>query len=153
MSTGRRWVAWGANGRAEVAVPFLTRAWEERPERSAAPQLMTVVSSRAERWDDVALWAARTIEADPEDLPSRHLLSGSLAAQGRWAEAARAREGLLAIAERAAWQQWYWLTELRGRAGEPEGAMAAADTARRLAPGPDQVRQIDSILAVVLEGR
>ncbi len=142
-----------SNGRPEVAIPFLTRAWEERPGRSAAPQLLTVVASREERWDDVALWAGRTIEADPEDLPSRHLLSGALAAQGRWAEAARAREGLIEIAEWGAWQQWYWLTELRGRAGEPQGAIAAADTARRLAPGPDQVRQIDSILAVVLGGR
>ena len=141
-----------SNGRSEVAVPFLERAWNERPDRSVAPQLMTVVSSRAERWEDVAIWARRTIEADPTDLPSRHLLSGSLAAQGRWAEAAREREALLEIAERGAWQQWYWLTELRGRAGEPEGARAAADSARRLAPGPAQIRQIDSVLTVVLGG-
>ena len=144
--SGRRLISAGL---PEIAIPFLDRAWEERPDRSAAPSLLTVVHSRREDWPETENWARRTIALNPADLASRHLLSVSLAARDRWADAARAREELLAVGERTAWQQWFWLVELRGRAGEIDGARAAADSARLRAPGVDQVRQIDSVLAVV----
>ncbi len=133
-----------------AAVPLLTRAFEARPEKVLPPRLMTVIRAREERWPEAELWAGRTLERDPEDRTALHLLSAAYAGQERWPEAVSARERVIELGEGRAWQQWYWLVELRARAGDAEGARGAADSARVRAPGPDAIRQIDSLFTAVV---
>lgn len=129
----------------EAAVPLLTRAFEAQPRKVLPPRLMTVIRAREERWPEAELWAQRTLERDSEDRTALHLLSAALAGQERWTEAVEARERVIELGEGRAWQQWFWLIELRARAGDSEGAREAADSARIRAPGADAVRQIDSL--------
>jgi len=145
--TGRRLI--GA-GQGTLAKPFLARAWEVKPSDASAPQLLAVASSQLQDWPSVQLWAERAIDADDEDLAAWHLLSVSHAARGEWSDARSARESLLERGSREAWQQWFWLTELRARSGDPIGALAAADSARLRTEVLTVQRQIDS-LVVALE--
>jgi len=133
-----------SEGRAAAALPFLNRAAEARPEEPAAPQLLAVANSQLERWEEVERWAARTSELDPTDATAPHLLSAALTRQERWAEAAEARERMLAL-NPGPWQPWFWLAELRARAGDPEGARAAADSVRVRTEAPEALQQLDSL--------
>ncbi|MDT8367882.1 MAG: tetratricopeptide repeat protein [Longimicrobiales bacterium] len=139
--TGRRLIA---AGRADAARPFLDRAFAADPERAAAPSLLAVVFAQDGDWEGVERWAARAIERDPGDATAHHLRAVALAAQERWSEAVRAREDALAFAP-GAWQQWFWLADVRARAGDREAARAAVDSARARASAPSALHQIDSL--------
>ena len=133
-----------AERRAEAALPFLTRAVDARPDEAAALQLLAVATSQLERWTETEVWARRAAEADPEDATAHHLLSVSLARQERWVEAAEARQTMIAL-DPGPWQPWFWLAEVRGRAGDRAGARAAADSVRVRTDAETALRQVDSL--------
>jgi tetratricopeptide (TPR) repeat protein len=135
--------------RADAAEPFLERAWDARPDVSGAASLMAVAAAQAQDWPRVATWARRAVEIEPDDLTAWHLLSTALAEAGEWAEAQGARETLIARDPASPWQQWFWLIELRARAGDPAGAREAADSARARTAAPAALAQIDSLLAAL----
>jgi hypothetical protein len=127
------------------------RAWAADSVHASAPQLLTVIAAGEEDWGEAGRWARATLKLLPDDAVSLHLLSAAEGELGNWESAREARERLVRGPLGEAWQQWMWLIELRGRTGDPDGAHAAADSARRRSPGPDALRQIDS-LAVVWGG-
>lgn len=133
-----------AEGRARVALPFLTRAVDARPDEAAALQLLAVATSQLERWGETESWARAAAEADPEDATAHHLLSVALARQERWAEAAEARVRMIAL-DPGPWQPWFWLAEVRGRAGDRAGARAAADSVRARTDAATALGQVDSL--------
>ncbi|NNK64721.1 MAG: hypothetical protein HKO98_16090 [Gemmatimonadetes bacterium] len=128
------------------------RAWAADSLHASAPQLLTVIAAGDEDWDEVATWSRATLTLLPDDPVSLHLLSAAEGERENWRAARDARERLVRGAPGEAWQQWMWLIELRGRTGDPEGARAAADSARRRSPSPEGLRQIDS-LTVVFGGK
>jgi len=126
------------------ALPFLTRAHEVRPDEGAAPQLLAVTTAQLEMWSETERWAAQSTEFEPGNVTAHHLLSVSLAQQERWEAAAEARVRMIAL-DPAPWQPWFWLAELRARAGDLPGARAAADSVRIRTEAPNALRQLDSL--------
>jgi tetratricopeptide (TPR) repeat protein len=139
-------------GATTVGRIFARRAWAEDSSRGSAAQLLTVMAAQGADWPEAVRWARATLGVEPDDPVAWHLLSVGLAEQGEWAAARDAREALLLREGREAWQQWFWLIELRARAGDAEGARAAADSARARTAVPIQVRQIDSVLVALTGG-
>ncbi len=147
--SGRRLHAAGAT---RVGRLLVERAWVEDPTRATTAQLLTVLSAQDGDWTATETWARQTLELGPDDGVAWHLLSVALAEQGEWAAARDAREALIERDGGAAWQNWFWLIPLRARAGDADGARAAADSARARTSGPLQLRQIDSVLVAALGG-
>jgi len=139
--TGRRQVN---AGRTRAALPFLHAAVETRPDGLSATRLLAVTYSGLEAWTEAEWWAGRTLEIDPEDITSHHLLAVALAGQERWAEAAEARRAMVAL-DPEPWQPWFWLAEVRARAGDLPGAAAAADSVRVRTDREATLAQLDSL--------
>jgi len=87
---------------------------------------------------------AAALELQPGNGVSHHLMAWALAQQGRWAEAADARRRVIELGEDV-WQQWTWLADLRARAGDPDAAHAALQSARARARTDEERAQIDSL--------
>ena len=103
-----------------------------------------MTTAQLEMWSETERWAAQSTEFEPGNVTAHHLLSVSLAQQERWEAAAEARVRMIAL-DPAPWQPWFWLAELRARAGDLPGARAAADSVRIRTEAPNALRQLDSL--------
>lgn len=90
-------------------------------------------------WAAARTWSGVALDLDPGRVEVWHLHAGALAELGLWAEAAAARDSLLAHGERHAWQQWSLLAQARARSGDLAGARAALDSALARAADPAQL--------------
>jgi len=73
-----------------------------------------------------------------------------LSQQGRWAEAADARRRVIELGEDV-WQQWTWLADLRARVGDPDGALAALQSARERAVTDEDRVQVESFAVQLMD--
>lgn len=142
-------------GRRMVAEEFdrvgeyvLRHAWRERPEFGLAPSLLTVMYDRQQRWPEAEEAARAVLAVDPNPVQA-HLLSRSLAAQNRVAEAIDARKQVIELGEDR-WEQWRWLSELELLRGDTLAAVEHLDSARVRVRGPSDLARVDSLRAVLL---
>ncbi len=84
---------------------LLVRAWQDRPDRGGAPQILSGIYY-SERDYPAATTAAEGAIAyyDSKDMFSNHLLAHALAAEGRWEESITARIQTIEAGEGHRWQ-------------------------------------------------
>ena len=137
-------------GREDAAEHILLRAWEDRPDRGIAPQVLSVIYYNSQRYDQAIAAAEHAVAYyEGTDPVSSHMLAMSLAAQGRWEESIEARIMTIEDAEQRVWQQWYWLGEAYANAGRSTEAAAAFDSAMARNDDPAGQRLIDSMRVVI----
>jgi len=129
----------------ETAERLLQFAWRQYPEYSVTPALLAVIHSKENDPPKTERYARLAVTMDSTDAVSWHLLSWSLAAQGKWREAARAREGAIREGEGSHWEQWVSLAYARALAGDVPGAELALDSARSRTEFTRPLNQIDSL--------
>jgi tetratricopeptide (TPR) repeat protein len=137
-------------GNLRGAEGLLRQAWQRAPDVASAPALLGVVYSQmgdAERTEQALLAA---IALQPGNGVSHHLMSWALSQQGRWAEAADARRRVIELGEDV-WQQWTWLADLRARVGDPDGALAALQSARERAVTDEDRVQVESFAVQLMD--
>jgi protein O-mannosyl-transferase len=142
--------------REAAGIFILERAWRDRPDRGIAPQVLSIMYYRRERYEDAARAAQAAVDYyEGKDGASTHMLAESLAKLGRWDEAIEAR--LMAIYESGEghrWQQWTWLADAYVSVGDTAKALMALDSATVRAEdgdanGREGASRIDSIRAVL----
>jgi tetratricopeptide (TPR) repeat protein len=143
VDLGRSMLALGHFQAAEV---LLKSAWEDRPGRHVAPELLANVYDHLGRWAEAEEAARASLEVDPEQGDSHHFLSRALEAQGKLEEAREARKLAIVHGEGDHWQQWGWLAEVEVALGDSSAARSSMDSARARASSDLDHRQIDSIL-------
>lgn len=139
-----------AAGNVRGAAGLLRQAWQQAPDVASAPALLGVAYSRmgdVERTEQ-ALVAA--LELQPDNGVSHHLMSWALSQQGRWAEAAAARRRVIELGEDV-WQQWTWLADLQARAGDPDAALRALQSARERASTDEERAQVESFAVQLMD--
>ncbi len=116
----------GAYGPAER---LLTFAWRDHPQFPLASSLLAWI--RAVHGDAAGTeqWARTSLALYDPDPTRWHLLAWSLAAQGEWEEARRARARAEELGRARFWQQWMYLAYERRQDGDPTGTLAALDSA------------------------
>jgi protein O-mannosyl-transferase len=118
------------NGRDDAAELILKRAWEDRPDRGIAPQVLGVLYHNTGRFEEAVAAGRHAVDYyKGKDPVSSHLLAQSLAALGRWDESVEARIVTIQVAEQQQWQQWYWLAEAYAGAGDTVNALISLDSA------------------------
>jgi tetratricopeptide (TPR) repeat protein len=120
-------------------------AWQDHPEYSVAPALLAVIHSREDDPTETERYARIALTLDSADAVSWHLLSWALATQGKWREAAEAREAAIRQGEGSHWEQWVSLAYSRALSGDVPGAEVALDSARTKTMLRRPLRQIDSL--------
>jgi tetratricopeptide (TPR) repeat protein len=115
--------------RYRTAEFLLSQARESDPTFPLAPALITLV--RAESGDPVGTerYAREALGLYGTDGVRWHLLAWSLAAQGRWDEAAQVRARAEEESAGGFWQSWMYLAYVRRHDGDASGASAAIDSA------------------------
>jgi tetratricopeptide (TPR) repeat protein len=129
----------------EAAERLLQFSWREYPEFSVAPGLLAVIYSEWGMPEETEKYCRIALAVDGDDAVREHLLAWALAEQGRWHEAAEAREAAIALGEGDYWQQWVSLAYLKAYAGDTLAAREALDSARARAGAPMAVQQVDSL--------
>ena len=133
---------------------FLLRfAYENRPEFSTAPALLSVLHAEQERWEEAESWARRALERDDSDGIVHHVLSSSLTAQERFDEALVHRQEAIEKGEGRHWQQWLWLAQLRVQVGDTAAALVAIDSAEVRATEPQELEQLEAFRDAVRDSR
>lgn len=133
----------------DAAERLLVYAWEDHPEFSLAPALLAVIASERGDAPGTERWAREALARDDGSAVTHHLFAWALAEQGKWEEAARAREGAIARGESPHWQQWVSLAHLRANAGDTASAVRALDSAAVRAGTSTARRQVDSLRTVL----
>ena len=136
----------------QAAERLLEFAWRDHPDYSVAPALLAVVYSKWNNPVETERYARIALALDDRDAVRWHLLAWALASQGRWREAAEAREGAIREGEGDHWQQWVSLAYLRALAGEVPAAERALDSARVRTVFRAPLHQIDSLKAAFHAG-
>ena len=136
----------------QAAERLLLFSWREYPEFSVAPGLLAVVYSEWGMPAETERFCRIALAVDQDDAVTEHLLAWALAEQGKWEEAAVAREAAIAQGEGDYWQQWVSLAYLNAYAGDTASARVALDSARVKAEGHAASRQVDSLMALLREG-
>ncbi|MCG6954798.1 MAG: hypothetical protein LJF04_02305 [Gemmatimonadetes bacterium] len=136
----------------QAAERLLHFAWQDHPEYSVAPGLLAVIHSRENDPAETERYARIALTLDSTDAVTWHLLSWALATQGRWREAAEAREGAIREGEGSHWEQWVSLAYSRALSGDVPAAEAALDSARSKTALRRPLRQIDSLKAAFEAG-
>lgn len=108
---------------------LLNQAVAEDSSFAIGPALLAVV--RAEQADPLGTerYARLSLDIDHEDAVRWHLLAWALAAQGRWSEAAAAKDTAESQAPSGFWQHWLYLAYMRRHDGDTSGAQQALDSA------------------------
>jgi predicted Zn-dependent protease len=120
----------------------LEHAWREEPTWAVAPGYLAISAFQQSDWPDAARWARVSLAANPDNATISHILAGSLAEVGQYAEAIRWREITIANGEGDSWEQWLALARLKLSVADSVGARAAADSARAKAATPEQIQLI-----------
>ena len=87
---------------------------------------------------------------DPIGVQAHSLLARAYVDQGRWAEAADARRRVIELGEDV-WQQWTWLADLRARAGDPDAALRALQSAQERAGTDEERAQVESFAVQLMD--
>jgi tetratricopeptide (TPR) repeat protein len=128
--------------RYRAAEFVLEHAWQEEPEWGVAPGYLAISRFNQRDWLGAERWARVSLAADPDDPTISHILAGTLAEAGRYAEAIPWRENAIANGEGDRWEQWVALARLKLSVSDSAGARAAADSARARATTPEEIQQI-----------
>jgi tetratricopeptide (TPR) repeat protein len=128
--------------RSRAADFVLEHAWREEPTWAVAPGYLAISAFQQSDWPDAARWARVSLAANPDNATISHILAGSLAEVGQYAEAIRWREITIANGEGDSWEQWLALARLKLSVADSVGARAAADSARAKAATPEQIQLI-----------
>jgi tetratricopeptide (TPR) repeat protein len=123
----------------------LEHAYLDEPEWSVAPGYLAISKFQQSDWAQAERWARVSLALDPDDATISHILAGSLAQVGRYAEAIPWRENAIANGEGDSWEQWLALARLRLSVVDSAGARIAADSARAKATSAQQVEQIGAL--------
>ena len=141
VEVGQKLMEAGYDRPAELILRF---AWEDRPEMGFAPGLLAALYDREGRVVEAERAARASLAEDSTMAVQWHILSRSLAVQGRFDEAREARMAAITLGEGAHWVQWGWLAQLELARGDTAGALRALDSARVRASSPSLSRQFDS---------
>ena len=136
----------------DAAERLLLYSWREHPEISVAPGLLAVIASERGDAEATERYCRAALTLDDQDPVRHHLLAWALAEQGKWAEAAQARQGAIDQGEGDYWQQWVSLAYLQAYAGDTVSAGVALDSARVKAVTRSGRRQVDSLRVELLGG-
>ncbi|MSR35150.1 MAG: hypothetical protein EXR95_00705 [Gemmatimonadetes bacterium] len=123
---------------------LLLQAWRDEPDWPVAPGILAISRFQQRDWPEAERWARISLNANPREPVVSHILAGSLAEQGRYAEAIPWRENAIAHGEGDSWEQWLSLARLRLTVGDVRGAEMARDSARAKILKPEQLGQIGS---------
>ena len=134
-----------ANGYYEPAQGLLEFAYRNEPELPVAPGLIAVIRSELGDAAGTEEWVLRSLVVHDEDPVRHHLLAWALAEQGRWVEAAAARERAIELGEGDYWQQWVSLAQLRAFSGDTVAARVALDSARVKAVSDSGAEQVNAL--------
>jgi tetratricopeptide (TPR) repeat protein len=133
-------------GFPDQARALYRRAWWVDSTHVAAPRGLAMLATARADWPAARAWSGAALDLDHGRVEVWHLYAGALAELGLWAEAASARDSLLAHGERHAWQQWSLLAQARARSGDLVGARAALDSALARAGDPVQLARTRAVL-------
>lgn len=114
--------------RYRAAEVLLRLAAGERPEFPLAYQILALVRSELGDAEGTERYARQSLELDPFDPTRLNLLAWSLAAQGRMAEAAEARERADEIGRSFFWQSHMYDAYAHWHAGDTARAYQALDS-------------------------
>jgi hypothetical protein len=146
VDVGQKLMEAGYDRPAELILRY---AWEDRPEMGFAPGLLAPLYDRLGRIVEAEGAARASLAVDSTLAVHYHILSRSLAAQGRLDEARDARMGAIRQGEGVYWEQWGWLAEVELARGDTAGALAARDSARIRASTPSLSGQFDSFFSAL----
>jgi hypothetical protein len=146
VEIGQKLQGAGYDRAAEVLLSF---AWEDEPDLGHAPGLLAPIYDRQGRFVKSGEAARAALARDSTLFVHHHLLSRSLAAQGRLEEARASRMATIRFADGDHWQQWAWLAELEVALGDTVGALAAMDSALIRGGSVEESRQIDSLFSTL----
>jgi hypothetical protein len=124
---------------------LLQYAWRNEPRFALAPGLLAEIYSEWGRPEEAERYSRVALAIESRDPLRPHIISWSLAAQGRWDEAAAARD--FAVETQGAlnyWQQWLTVAYLEANEGDSASAAAAFDSARLADLSEAARRVIDS---------
>jgi tetratricopeptide (TPR) repeat protein len=141
-----------SRGYERAAEHLLKRAWEQRPEYGVAPGLLANLYDRQGRYPEAEEAARASLERDTTSAIQYHALARALQAQGRLGEAEEARRAVIRHGESEHPEQWVWLAEIQLASGDTTAARASLDSARARLRTPEEVRQFDSLPAVLSTG-
>jgi protein O-mannosyl-transferase len=134
------------HGREDAAELILKRAWDERPDRGIAPQVLGVLYHNAGRFEEAVVAGQYAVDYyKGEDPVSAHVLAQSLAALERWDESVVARIRTIQVAKQQQWEQWYWLSEAYAGAGDTVQALISLDSAAVRTDKEDARALIDTL--------
>jgi hypothetical protein len=138
---------------------LLQQALAEDPSFPNAPALLTLVEAEQGDALETERYARMSIDLLHRDGVRWHMLAWSLAAQGRWDEAAAARDTADSQSSTLVWQQAVYLAYMRQHEGDSAGAVQALDSAWSVVATDTGRRVIDSLrvaefgLPTLLEAR
>jgi tetratricopeptide (TPR) repeat protein len=107
----------------------LLQAWQQEPSWGVAPAFLAMSRLQQGDWANAERYARASLAVAPNEGVTADVLSSSLAAQGRLAEALRWRETAIAHGQGADWRPWMTLAQLRMAVGDSAGAQLARDSA------------------------
>ena len=120
----------------------LLNAWRDEPSWGVAPGYLAINHFQQSDWENAERYARISLAADGDDPVISHILSSTLAEEGRFAEAIQWRENAIRNGEGDNWEQWSTLARLRLTTGDTAGAGAARDSARSRATSGDETRRV-----------
>ncbi len=131
--------------RYSAAESLLESAWRSEPQFALAPSLLAW--SRAQSGDARAAetYARASLARYEPDATRHHLLAWALAAQGRWDEAAAARQRAEELGQARFWHAWMYQAYVLRERGDTVGALAAIDSAWALPATVSGRAALDSI--------
>lgn len=134
--------------RTRAAEFILKRAWDDRPDRGIAPQVLSVLYHNTGRFEEAVAAGRHAVDYyEGKDPLSAHTLAQSLAALERWPEAIEARIVTIQVARQQQWQQWFWLGEVYAASGDTAQALISLDSAMVRTQEEAPMSLIDSVRA------
>jgi predicted Zn-dependent protease len=138
-----------ALGHDNAAALLLQDAWAQRPQFGVAPGLLAQIYDRQGRPREAEEAARYSLAKDSTDVLQYHLLSRSLEAQGRLAEAVDVRREAIRQAISGRMELWAGLAELQFSLGDTVRGQMSLDSAGIWALSPREKRQFDSIRSAI----
>ncbi|MGY8799717.1 MAG: tetratricopeptide repeat protein [Longimicrobiales bacterium] len=137
----------------EGAEGLLRHAWRGEPGFAVAPALLAEIYSEWNQPELAERFSRLALTIDDRDPLRPHIISWSLAARGRFAEAASARESALQSQGMGNyWQQWLTMAYLGLAEGDSVSARTALDAALAAELSGLARAHVDSVKVAVLGG-
>jgi Flp pilus assembly protein TadD len=137
-------------GRPDQAVAEFSAARDAVPELPDAAIRLVDALLRGDRVDEAVHAGRAAVKRFPEHRGAHHQLAVALTRAARYEEALLARRAAIRLAgDRAGWPQHLQEAELLLRLGRDDEAAVALDTARDVAPEPEQVPTLETLWAAI----